>query len=96
METWNTLIDKVDLLLTKIKLGSTVTVAGKEIPPVIMGFALIALCIPIWGYLELEGDNTLIGALVVIAMAWGVAQLGTLDLGDGVGEKPGRSSGDEP
>ena len=36
-----------------------------------------------------------VGALVVVLMAWGVAQLGALDLGDGVGEKPGNSSGDE-
>ncbi len=96
MEIWNNLIDKVDLLLQKIKLGSTVKIAGREIPPAIMGFALITICIPVWGYLELEGDNKLIGALVVIVMAWGVAQLGALDLGDGIGEKPGRSSAGKP
>jgi len=28
-------------------------------------------------------------------MAWGVAQLGALGLGDGVGEKPGSSSADK-
>ena len=95
MEIWNNLIDKVDLLLQKIKLGSTVKIAGREISPAIMGFALIVICIPVWGYLELEGDNKLVGALVVIVMAWGVAQLGALDLGDGIGEKPGSSSADE-
>ena len=92
METWNNLVDKFDLLLEKIKMKSTVKIAGREIPPVVMGFALIAICIPIWGYLEIEGDNKLIGALVVILLAWGVAQLGALGLGDGVGEKPGSSS----
>ncbi|MEM8493618.1 MAG: hypothetical protein AAF756_22585 [Pseudomonadota bacterium] len=95
METWHNLINKFDLLLTKVKLAGAVKIAGKEIPPVFMGFALIAVCIPIWGYLELEGDNKLIGALVAIAMAWGVAQLGVLDLGDGVGEKPGTSPADK-
>lgn len=92
METWNNLIDKFDLLLEKVKLESTVKTAGREIPPVVMGLALIAICIPIWGYLEFEGQNKFIGALVVILMAWGVAQLRTLGLGDGVGEKPGSSS----
>ena len=82
METWNNLVDKFDLLLNKIKMESTVKIAGREIPPVVMGFALIAICIPIWGYLEFEGDNKLIGALVVILMAWVVAQLGALELGD--------------
>jgi len=82
METWNNLVDKFDLLLKKIKLESTVKIAGREIPPVVMGFALIIICIPIWGYLEFEGGNKLIGALVVILMAWGVAQLGALGLGD--------------
>lgn len=91
METWNNLVDKFDFLLTKIKLGSTVKIAGREIPPLIMGFAFIVICIPIWGYLEIEGDNKFIGALVVILMAWGVAQLGALGMGDGVGEKPGSS-----
>lgn len=97
METWNNLVDKFDLLLEKIKFGSTVRIAGREIPPVVMGFALVVICIPIWGYLELEGDNKLIGALVVILMAWGVAQLGALGLGDAVGEKPvtGSSSTDK-
>ncbi len=95
METWNNLVDKFDLLLKKIKLESTVKIAGREIPPVVMGFALIVICIPIWGYLEIEGDNKLIGALVVILMAWGVVQLGALGLGDGVGEKPGSSSADK-
>ena len=94
METWNKLVEKCDLLLTKIKLGSTLKVAGREIPPVLMGFALVVVCIPIWGYLEIEGRNKLVGALVSILMAWGVAQLGALDLGDGVGEKPGSSSTD--
>ena len=95
METWNNLVDKFDLLLEKIKLGSTVKIAGREISPVLMGFVFIVICIPIWGYLEFEGDNKLIGALVVILMAWGVAQLGALGLGDGVGEKPGSSSADK-
>lgn len=95
METWNNLVDKFDFLLTKIKLESTVKIAGREISPVVMGFAFIVVCIPIWGYLEVEGDNKLIGALVVILMAWGVAQLGALGLGDGVGVKPGSSSADQ-
>ena len=94
METWNNLVDKFDLLLTKFKLESTVKISGREISPVVMGFALIIICIPIWGYLESEG-NKLIGALVAILMAWGVAQLGALGLGDGVGEKPGGSSADK-
>lgn len=96
LETWNNLIDKFDLLLKKIKLESTVTIAGRKIPPIFMGFALIAICIPIWGYLEVEGKNKLIGALVVLLMGWAVTQLGTLGLGDGVGEKPGSSAVDEP
>jgi len=96
METWNNLVDKFDLLLTKIKLGSTVKIAGREIPPVVMGFALIVICILIWGYLEFEGRNKLIGALVAILMAWCVAQLGTLRLGDGIGEKPGSSPAENP
>lgn len=95
METWNNLVDKFDLLLTKIKLERTLKIAGREIPPLVMGFALIVICIPIWGYLEIEGDNKLVGALVVILMAWGVAQLGALGLGDGVGAKPGSSSADK-
>lgn len=95
METWNNLVDKFDLLLTKIKLQSTVKISGREIPPLVMGFALIVICIPVWGYLEFEGDNKLIGALVVILMAWGVAQLGALGLGDGIGVKPGSSSADK-
>ncbi len=44
METWNNLLDKFDLLLTKIKLGSTVKIAGREIPPMLVGFALIVSC----------------------------------------------------
>lgn len=56
---------------------------------------MVVICIPIWGYLEFEGDNKLIGALVVILMAWGVDQLGALGLGDGVGEKPGSSLADK-
>ncbi len=95
MEIWNNLVDKFDLLLQKIKLESTVKIAGREIPPVVMGFALIVICIPIWGYLEFEGRNKLIGALVAILLAWGVSQLGALGLGDGVGEKPGGSSDDK-
>ena len=95
METWNNLIDKFDLLLKKIKLESTVKIAGREIPQVFMGFALIVVCVPIWGYLEFEGENKLIGALVVLLMAWAVTQLGALGLGDGVGEKPGSSSVDK-
>lgn len=94
MKIWNKLIDKFDLLLRKIKLGSPVKIAGRSIPPMYMGFALIVVCIPIWGYLEIEGKNKFIGALVVILMAWGVAQLGALGFGDGVGEKPGSSSAD--
>jgi|GEM_PF-508787 len=92
METWNNLVDKFDLLLEKIKFVSTVQIAGRDIPPVVMGFALVLICIPIWAYLEIEGDNKLIGALVVILMAWGVAQLGALGLGDGIGEKPDMGS----
>jgi len=88
METWNNLVDKFDLLLTKVKLGSTVKIAGREISPVVMAFALIFICILIWGYLEFEGRNKLIGAVVSILMAAVVAQLGALGLGDGIGEKP--------
>ena len=95
METWNNLVDKFDLLLKKIKLESTVKIAGRAIPPVVMGFALIVVCILLWTYLEFEGSNKLIGALVCILMAWGVTQLGALDLGDGVGEKPGSPSDDK-
>ena len=95
MEIWNNLIDKFDLLLSKIKLERKVKIAGREIPPVVMGFTLIVICIPIWGYLEYEGKNKLIGALVAILMAWSVIQLGTLGLGDSVGEKPGSSSSDD-
>ena len=95
MKVWNKLIDKFDLLLMKVKLGSTVKIGGRDIPPVFMGLALIIICIPIWGYLESEGDNKYVGALVAILMAWSVAQLGALGLGDGVGEKPGSSSGDK-
>ena len=53
MENWNNLIDKFDFLLEKFKLGNTVKIAGKEISPMVMGFALIVICIPIWGYLEI-------------------------------------------
>ena len=95
MKIWNNLVDRIDLLLEKISLDSTLKIWGREIPPLVSGFTLIVLCIPIWGYLEFEGKDKLIGALVVVLMAWGVAQLGALDLGDGVGEKPGNSSGDE-
>ena len=94
MRVWNNLVDKFDSLLTKVKLGSTVKIGGRDIPPVFMGFALITICIPIWGYLESEGENKYVGALVAILMAWAVGQLGALGLGDGVGEKPGSSSGD--
>jgi len=96
MEIWNNLVEKVDLLLQKINLGSAVKIAGRKIPPLYMGFALIVICIPIWGYLEIEGENKYIGALVAILMAWGVAQLGALGLGDGIGEKPESSSLDKP
>ena len=96
LETWNNLIDKFDLFLKKIKLERTVTIAGRKIPPIFMGFALIIVCIPIWGYLEVEGKNKLIGALVVLLMGWAVTQLGALGLGDGVGEKPGSSTVDRP
>ena len=95
MEIWNNLIDKFDLLLSKIKLERKVKIAGREIPPVVMGFALIVICIPIWGYLEFEGKDKLIGAFVVVLMAWAVAQLGALGLGDGIGEKPGNLSDDD-
>ena len=94
MKSWNNLVDKFDLLLAKIKLGGTLKIAGRDIPPVFTGFALIIISIFIWGYLETEGPNTYIGALVTILMAWGVAQLGALGLGDGVGEKPGNASSD--
>lgn len=94
MKSWNNLVDKFDLLLAKIKLGGTLKIAGRDIPPVFTGFALIIISIPIWGYLETEGPNKYIGALVTILMAWGVAQLGALGLGDGVGEKPGNTSPD--
>ena len=96
LEIWNNLIDKFDLFLKKIKLERTVTIAGREIPPIFMGFALIVVCIPIWGYLEVEGKNKIIGALVVLLMGWAVTQLGALGLGDGVGEKPGSSTVDRP
>ena len=95
MKIWNNLVEKVDLLLQKIKFGSAVKIAGREIPPLYMGFALIVICIPIWGYLEIVGENKYVGALVVVLMAWGVAQLGALGFGDGVGEKPGSSTADE-
>lgn len=86
---------KLDLLFQKINLGSTVKTAGKEIPPAIMGVALIFVCVPIWGYLEFEGQNNLIGVLVVILMAWGVNQLGAMNLGDGIGEEPSGHSVDK-
>ena len=95
MKVWNNLVDKFDFLLMKVKLGSTVKIGGRDIPPVLMGFALITICIPIWGYLEFEGENKYVGALVAILMAWGVGQLGALGLGDGVGEKPGSSPSDK-
>lgn len=91
METWNKLVGKIEALLSHINMKGTVTFGGREIPPLVMGFALITVCIPIWGYLEIEGRNKLIGALVVVLMAWGVAQLSALNLGDGVGERPGDS-----
>ena len=96
MEIWNNLVGKFEALLSKINLKSTVKIGGREIPPLVMGFALIIICIPIWGYLEFEGQNKLIGALVVVLMAWGVAQLGALGFGDGVDEKPGSSASDKP
>lgn len=91
METWNKLVGKIEALLSHINMTGTVRFGEREIPPIVMGFALIAVCIPIWGYLEIEGRNKLIGALVVVLMAWGVAQLSALNLGDGVGERPGDS-----
>ena len=91
MDTWNKLVGKVEALLSHINMKGTVTFGGREIPPLVMGFALITVCIPIWGYLEIEGRNKLVGALVVVLMAWGVAQLSALNLGDGVGERPGDS-----
>jgi hypothetical protein len=96
MGTWNNLVGKFEALLSKINLKSTVEIGGREIPPLVMGFALITICIPIWGYLEFEGQNKLVGALVVVLMAWGVAQLGALGFGDGVGEKPSGSTTDKP
>ena len=96
LESWNNLIDKFDLFLKKIKLERTVSIAGRKIPPIFTGFALIIVCIPIWGYLEIEGKNKLIGALVVLLMGWAVTQLGALGLGDGVGEKPGSSTVERP
>lgn len=95
METWNNLVDKFDLLLEKVKFDSTVKIAGREIPPLVMGFALIVVCIAIWGYLEFEGDNKLIGALVSILMAWGVAQLSAMGWGDGIGEHAAGSTYEE-
>ena len=89
MEIWNKLVGKVEALLSMINMQGTVTFGGREIPPLVMGFALFTVCVPIWGYLEIEGRNKLIGALVVVLMAWGVAQLSSLNLGDGVGERPG-------
>ena len=96
MEILNNLVGKFEALLSKINLKSTVKIGGREIPPLVMGFALITICIPIWGYLEFEGQNKLLGALVVVLMAWGVAQLGALGLGDGVGEKPAGFTNDKP
>ena len=92
METWNNLVDKFDLLLSRIKLQTTVKIFGRELSPLLVGFSLLLICIGIWAYLEFEGDNKLVGALVSILLAWGVAQLGALGLGDGIGEKPGSSS----
>ena len=91
MEIWNKLVGKIEALLSHIDMKGTVTFGGREIHPLVMGFALITVCIPIWGFLEIEGRNKLIGALVVVLMAWGVAQLSALNLGDGVGERPGDS-----
>jgi hypothetical protein len=95
MKTWNSLVDKIDHLLDKINLAKTVKIGGREIPPLVMAFVLIVSCIPIWGYLEFEGKDKLIGAFVVVLMAWAVAQLGALGLGDGIGEKPGNLSEDD-
>ena len=91
MEIWNELVGKSEALLSQINMKSTVTFGGREIPPLVMAFTLFTVCIPIWGYLEIEGRSKLIGALVVVLMAWGVAQLGALNFGDGVGERPGDS-----
>ena len=91
MEIWNKLVGKIEALMSQFNMKGTVTCGRREIPPLIMGFALFTVCIPIWGYLEIEGRNKLIGALVVVLMAWGVAQLSALNLGDGVGERPGDS-----
>ena len=95
MEIWNNLVGKFEALLSKIDLKSTVKIGGRDIPPLVMGFALITICIPIWGYLEFEGKSKLVGALVVLLMAWAVGQLSALGLGDAVGEKPGSSSSDK-
>lgn len=94
MEAWNDLVGRFETFLSKINLRNTVHLGRIAIHPLIMGFALMIICIPLWVYLEFEGQNKLIGALVAVLMAWGVAQLGALDLGDGVGEKPGSSSED--
>ena len=95
METWNNLVDKFDLLLTKVKFDSTVKIAGREISPLVMGFALIVVCMAIWAYLEFEGDNKLIGALVSVLMAWAVAQLSAMGWGDGIGEHAAGSTYEE-
>lgn len=94
MEAWNNLVGKFETFLSKFNLQNTVNLGGRAIPPLVMGFALIAICIPIWGYLEFEGQNKSIGALVAVLMAWAVAQLSALDLGDGIGEKPDSSPAD--
>jgi len=95
MGFWNNLVGKFEALLLKINLKSTIKIGGREIPPLVTGFVLIMICIPIWGYLEFEGQNKLVGALVVVLMAWGVAQLGALEFGDGVGEKSSDSKTDK-
>jgi hypothetical protein len=86
---WNSVINKFYDILCKIKLERTFKVAGREIPHEYFGFALILVVLGLWAYVELEvGRHKGWGALIVILMAWGVVQLGALDLGDGVGEKP--------
>ena len=53
MEIWNKLVGKIEALLSHINMKGTVTFGGREIPPLVMGFALLTVCIPIWGYLEM-------------------------------------------
>ena len=58
MEIWNKLVGKIEALLSHIDMKGTVTFGGREIHPLVMGFALITVCIPVWGYLEIEAAKT--------------------------------------